>query len=423
MRRAGYLAVLSAFGMCLNFLVQWYILVFFGPGENTDALFGAMVVPQFFVLLTSGPLVNVLIPLLSISDSEERPRDSWTLFWIVTGISALACLLFIVTAPLWVAAILPGLDAATRDKATSLAQIQTLGVVFSSQYAVVWAKGHAEKRFVRTELGLLASHATSFAVLYGAVQMAGIQGAAWTNVARPVLQVIFLIGVMGMPSAPQLDSNAVQEAWRRLKPLLIGSLYFKTEILVDRLLSSLAPAGGLSLLFFARQLYNSGNGILSKALVAPAVPDLAQRAKNGDWVGFRHVVRTRVFVVSALVGVGYLALVLLGKDILALVIGYGGVTQANLDLLHLLLLGLGGMIGALGQLLASAFYAFGDTRTPTRASMFGYTVGIGLKVGGFVWLGLFGLSLGITAYYFLQLGLLLWLLKKRVHEREFAPAV
>jgi peptidoglycan biosynthesis protein MviN/MurJ (putative lipid II flippase) len=59
-----------------------------------------------------------------------------------------------------------------------------------------------------------------------------------------------------------------------------------------------------------------------------------------------------------------------GRPFIGLLVGHGGVAPDNLDLLYLLLLGLGGvLIGAVGQLLASTFYSFGDTKTPTRARL------------------------------------------------------
>jgi hypothetical protein len=59
--------------------------------------------------------------------------------------------------------------------------------------------------------------------------------------------------------------------WWRVKPLLMGTAYYKTDSLIDRLLLSMTSSGTLSLYYFGQQIYGAGNGILVKAIVGPLV--------------------------------------------------------------------------------------------------------------------------------------------------------
>ena len=49
------------------------------------------------------------------------------------------------------------------------------------------------------------------------------------------------------------------------------------------------------------------------------------------------------------------------------------------------------LFGSISHLAMSAFYAQGDTRTPTRIQVLTYSIGIALKAGGFFVGGLYGI--------------------------------
>lgn len=416
MRTALGIAVLAAVNMAATFLLQWYVLVFFGPGNETDALFAGLTVPNLVVMLTAAPVGNTLVPLLS-QQMEGAPRRqvAWAVFAAITAVFGALTGALLLTVDLWAPALAPGFEGERRDLLLTTSRIQVVSVVFTAQYSVAWAMCQARRAFVAAEVSLLLSLGLSFGALLWAAPRYGVEGVAWVNAGRAVAQTVLLLPAMGWMVRPDLKSPALLEAWRRMWPLLLGGAYYKSDILVDRYLSSMAPAGGLSLFHLGRQLYAAAQGILSKALVGPIVPVLSGQAAKSEWPAFRALYRKRLGLVSALIVGGYAAYVVIGKLLLGLLIGHGGVTAENLETLHAICLGLAGfLLGAPGQILSSGFYALGDTRTPTIASVCGYTIGIGLKVGGFVYGGLVGLAVATSLYYLTNMGLLGVLLERRM---------
>jgi 2-polyprenyl-3-methyl-5-hydroxy-6-metoxy-1,4-benzoquinol methylase len=89
-----------------------------------------------------------------------------------------------------------------------------------------------------------------------------------------------------------------------------------------------------------------------------------------------------------------------GEDTLVVIVGHGGVTVTNVKLLWWILLALGGYLiaGSMGQVLAGAFYAQGDTVTPATVGAIGFTVGTGLKIAGLMEFGLVGVAIGATLH-------------------------
>ena len=116
-------------------------------------------------------------------------------------------------------------------------------------------------------------------------------------------------------------------------------------------------------------------------------------------------------------------IVLFGKPALLLLFGHGRFDESSLLLLWFLLIGLAGFWigGPMGQVLASSFYAKGNTTTPTKIGAFGFTIGIILKIGGFYLWGVLGIAIGTSLYYFLNLVLLRYILLIKLKKRIFGP--
>src|SRR5258706_4941115 len=98
----------------------------------------------------------------------------------------------------------------------------------------------------------------------------------------------FLMPMLGRWQAPQWDSYAMREAWRRIKPFLLGQTYSKSDPLIDRFLTSMSVAGNFLLLSIFQQIYLAINLIFSQAISAPTMTRLALAAKVGGWSIFRR---------------------------------------------------------------------------------------------------------------------------------------
>lgn len=427
MRQAVTLAGLSALNVALSFVYQWYVFVVLGPGWQTDALFAGMTIPLLVLGTISGSLTHVLVPLLATEDRETYRRDAWT---FVCGIALLFGVFAIVlglTAPHWVPLTVPGFDERGTQLTIRLLRIQLIGVVLSAVTGALWSALHARRRFVWAEVSPVASGLLAFPILLLGLPALGVAAAAYAFVARTLLQTVLLLPALGGFCRPAWGTPAVREAWRRLRPLLLGSSYYKLEVFVDRFLASLAPAGGLSLLHLAQQLYAAGHTVLNTALAAPAVPRLASHAHERDWTLFRRLSRQRLGLMLAAGGIAVAAAAVVGRPLLSLLFGHGRFGPEEITHLWWLVLALGGMFlgGVAGQILALSFYALGDTSTPTRIGVVGFTLGIGLKVGGFYLFGVLGIALGTSVYYLLNAVLLFLFLQRRLaaslsgsHERS-----
>lgn len=415
MRQALQLGVISASNLGLLFIFQWYVFTSLGPGVSTDALFAGMTIPQLVLGVISFSLMHVLVPLLA-GESEERIRhDSWAFFTLIGMMFGLLALTLALLAKWWVPLTVPGFNAEGRLLTVELTRIQLIGMVFTAVNGVQWAAYHARQRFVWAELTSLIVTASSLPVLMLLLPIFGVTAAAWILVLRSAFQTLLLFPGMGKPLRPDLKSAAIKQTWARVKPLLLGTAYYKTDPIVDRYLLSTAGSGSLSLYYLAQQLFGVVNQVFNKAIVAPLVPMLSRLYKNHDIRGFRRLYLGKLLQMGGICMAGYLILAITGRQLLKVLIGHGSVSAANVHDLWIIMIWLGGAFigGAMGQITSSTFYACGNTTTPVRMSIVTFTLYIPCKLVAFHFHGIEGLALTTSIYYLVNLGLQAYLLKKK----------
>jgi putative peptidoglycan lipid II flippase len=407
---------LAAANILLSSLMYGYVLITLGPGPQTDALFASVAVPRLVLAVMSGSLMHVFVPVLTVQDPDDMGRSGWSLFLLVGLFFTALAILLHVLAPFWVRAVVPGFSEETRLLTVELARIHLAAMVMTALCSVLGAIHQATKHFARVELMSLLSASLSFAVLFWVLSRYGVKAAAWAVVLRTGLQVILLLPGLGRYRNPVWRSPVVTQVWGRLKPLLLGTTYYKLGPLVDRFLSSMTPAGGLSLLYIGQQIFTVASDIIYKAFTVPMLPLLARYAEAGEWQSFGRVLHARLLWVGIVTGGGYLVFLWHGEVLLALIVRYGSVSEADIHSLWLIMVALVGFLvaGAMGQITSAAFYARGDTTTPTIVGVVGFTVGIVLKVAGFFQFGLVGIAAGTTLYYLLNMVVLLILQKREL---------
>jgi putative peptidoglycan lipid II flippase len=408
--------VLSAANICIAFLFQWYVFIRLGPGMETDALFAGMTIPQLVLAVVSGSLVHVLVPFFSGKSEDRLQHEVWEFVFFIGGLFSLLAIFLCILAPWWVPLTVPGFKETTQILTVELTRIQLIGMVFTAINGVQWAAYHARQQFRWAEFTPIVASAIAFPLLIWALPRFGVTAAAWITTLRMGLQTLLLASGMGRPMHPKRKSTDISEVWRRIRPLLLGAGYYKTDPLMDRFLLSMVDNGNLSLYYLAQQIYSAVSQMLNKAITAPLLPVLSRLHKAGDSEGVRRTYNHALLQMGILSLTGLLILGLFGQNLLAVLVGHGNVGTGNVYVLWWLMLWLVGMFigGVMGQVSSSLFYASGDTTTLTRISMFTYTAYIPAKVVFFYYWNVTGLAIATSVYYITNLSLQVYLLKRKL---------
>jgi putative peptidoglycan lipid II flippase len=409
------LAALALCNAVLAVLIPWYVVTRFGVGIESDAFFASGALPQLIFVVVSFSVGHVLIPLLATEDEKTFRRDAWGFFLGITALFSLLALVLVLTASFWVPLLVPGFSNPAKRLTVSLSRIQLLGMVGNASVAVLWSVYYARQKFIWAEVSSVLANILALLYLFLLLPSQGIAAAAWASVLNLGLKAALLMPVLGRWQWPQWNSYAMKEAWRRIKPFLFGQTYSRTDPLIDRFLTSMTVAGNLSLLYIGQQIYSAVNLIITKAISTPAVPRLAITAKSGDWPGFRHIYRQRLIWMAGLVILAEFVLLVFGEPLLRLLIGHGGITENDVRVLWWIMLALMGLLvgGTAGQITAVAFYAMGDTKTPTLLFIWTFTIYIPIKVLVFLRYGLIGLAVTTSVHLIVNFLIQLFVLERR----------
>jgi putative peptidoglycan lipid II flippase len=412
--------VFAAANIGATFLFQWYIITELGAGAETDALFAGMALPQLVLSVVSLSLTQVLVPILAGESAEQFRSDLWGFLALVGGLFLVLASLFYVTAGLWVPVLVPGFAAEVQDLTVELTRIQLIGMVFAALNGVQVAAYHARQQFYWPELTPLVTAVVVFAVLLWALPKYGVEAAAWLATMRLVMQTGLLSINLGTPVRVNLRSYASLEAWKRIKPLLLGATYYKSDPLLERFLLSTASSGTLSIYYLAQQIFSAANQVLSKAMIAPLVPALSHLYKTGDVEEFRRLCRRKLAHIGVLCLMGAAIFAVFGEPLLALVLSYGRITVSDVSMLWWVLCCLGGafVAGLAGQVLSSIFYIAGDTSTPTRMSVLTFTICIPVKIFSYIQFGVTGLAIVTSVHLVVNGAIMATLLRCKLSDHR-----
>src|SRR5512143_492491 len=171
------LGALAIVNVTLTIAIQWYVVTSMGERIETDALFAGLVLPQLAIVVVTGTLTHVLVPLLATKRKDEFRRTGWGFFVAVGAVFGIAALLLAPTASIWVAWLFPGFSIQARSLTVLLTRIQMIGMVFTAGLSVLWSVYNARHRFVWAELSAIPAGIVAFGFVVATLGRFGVRSA------------------------------------------------------------------------------------------------------------------------------------------------------------------------------------------------------------------------------------------------------
>jgi putative peptidoglycan lipid II flippase len=387
--------------------------------------FAAFRIPDFlFQLVAAGALSSSVIPVIAGLFATDQEARAWRVVSTITtlmlsGLVLLAGLVLLFT-PELVGVITPGFDQAELAETTQLTRIMVLSPVFLAGGAIATSVLNARGRFAASALAPLVYNLGIIAGALFLVPVFGIPGLAYGVVLGALghlLVQVPSVARLGARLRPHLDlrDDQARLALLLMIPRAIGLGAVQVVFLVMTSLASTLGPEALPVFTFAFTMLQIPIGIFGVPLGIVLLPSLAREAATGATATFARLLgRGLAILAYAMIGVTALGIVV-SEDLVRLLFGVADISESAIEAtaacLAVFLLGL--TAHSLIAVLARAFYALQDTRTPVGAALVAVVVNIvvaNLLVGP---MGLNGLAAAIAVGAWLETVLLVVLLRRR----------
>jgi putative peptidoglycan lipid II flippase len=422
-RSTAVIGGMTLISRILGFVRDMVLARVFGAGMAADAFFVAFKLPNFFRrLFGEGAFAPAFVPVFT-EYKDQRSHDelrellaavSGVLLTVVAGVTVLG----VIGAPVLVAIFGAGWgdEPAKVALATDLLRITFPYLFFISLVAMAGAALNTFARFAAPAFTpVLLNVAMITAALFAAPHFARpIEALAWGVFAGGLIQLLFqwpFLKRLGLAVRPRLRPGhpGVGRIVRLMGPSVLAVSVVQVSILIDTILATFLAEGSVSFLYYADRLVQFPMGIFGIALGTAILPTLSSLAGQGAEAEYSRTLDQALRLIVTIGLPATVALILLGRPILASLFQYGAFTAEQAALTHQALaayaVGLLGMIAV--KVLAPAFYSRQDTRTPFRAAAFALLGNIVFNLLLIVPLAHAGLALATGLAAFLNAGLLL----------------
>jgi putative peptidoglycan lipid II flippase len=397
---ASRLALLTAGNLGVSFFLNWYLLSRLGASVTTDAVFAALLIPQMVVMVMISVMGKALIPHFSSMNQEDQQDSAWGLVQCSMVLFGLAAGILSLSGHRWMGVFFFGFSAKAQNLLVELFRILVWMIPLQAGFGVTQSLAYAQGRFFRAEISALGGSLLALLALVLLFPSMGVKGYAWAQVLRVAVSVGGLFGVLGVFRPVRFRKLLSRSLLQRIGILTGGGAISKLTFLVDRVLSSLAPAGGLSLFNVGQQAFNAGEIILQRSIANPSLARISRRLQEGDEETARSFYLRGFRQTLVLVCLSFVLLLVLGFPFLKFIFHRGRMEVGDVHLLWVLMLATGGqLLSPVLLAMANRFYAKGDAWTPTWIGALGLPLAVCLRILFFNSWGIVGIALATSLYY------------------------
>ena len=401
----------------------------FGESRELDAFWAAFRIPDtLFNLLVAGALASAFIPVFTGYLAKEREDEAWRVASSVMNV--IVILLVALSAVMWLLApwIIPVLapfsDPRQVETTVHLSRIMLLSPIFMGLSALFTGILNSYRQFLSGATAPLVYNFVIIVFAFFASPFLGIEALAWGTVAGALMMWLVQVPELTFRRTRykltiDLAHPGVLEIARLTIPRTLALGAVQLIFIVDTYLAAKLPEGSLTALNYAFQLMQLPLGVFSIAISAAVFPTLSHYASLGLQAKMRDILQQAIRWILFLTLPTVVMMIVLRRPIVNLLFQYGQfgreAREATQEAFLFYSLGLAGH--ALIQILARAYYASKDTKTPLALTLFSIGTNIVLSVLLAPLYGINGLALANSIATLAEAALFITLLAPRARLR------
>jgi putative peptidoglycan lipid II flippase len=355
---------------------------FFGAGLLMDAFLVAQRIPNMMRrFFAEGAFSAGFVPVMARYKEQHDHDEAREYLGAMAG--TFGIVLFIVTllgvigAPLLVLIVAPGFvsDGGDFDLAALMLRFTFPYLFFVSLTAFAGGILNTYGRFgVPAFTPVILNVVLIIAAVWAAPLLEQpIMALAYAVLIAGLLQLIFqlpfLARIHALPRPKwRPNHNGVRRAFKLMVPAIFGSSVAQINVLLSGIIASLLPVGSISYLYYSDRLMEFPLGLFGIALATVTLPYLSRLWANGDSREFAETLEWSMRIALIIAVPAAAGLIILAAPLI-ITLFHGGEFDARSVAMTVLALQAYavGLVGfSFVKVLAPAFFAREDTRTPVR---------------------------------------------------------
>ncbi len=414
----------------INYLTYTILAYFFGAGSEMDAFFAATTLPLVIIAILQVIVPNTFIPEF-IRKKNQDETNSWRVASIMTN------LLFVLLALIAIAGVTfsksiiplinPGFSAATAAISSSLFSYFILSSVFSGTAVILSSIYYAQKRFSRP---LLAQTISSFIILFVVLlfhDQIGIKSIAVGTLAGSIIQFTFLLSVLlgGKRYSPSFDfrKKEIIALFSLMLPLLLGTLFNKMNIVVERFITSRLPPGSIAYIGYASRIISALILFLAQGISLTVFQRQSEHSAIMNLSGLQETLSRSLRAMILLTTPFVLLMAFAGNDLVRLVFQRGNFTYQTTQTVSVILLAYLGyfVVSTVGVPVVTALYSLQLTTIVSLVGACGFILFSFFALVFSQLMGCKGIALAASAQSLISITCFLLIVAKKIGRIRFSP--
>lgn len=381
LKSSAIVSIMTMLSRILGLLRDVVIAKVVGAGMAADTFFVAFKIPNFLRrLFSEGAFSQAFVPVLSAYKQQHTMAEVRALLDRVAGVLGgsliIVTTLAVLGAPVVAALFAPGWLLEAPDKFHTTAQMIRLTFPYLLLISITGFAGailNSYGRFAIPAFTPVLLNITLICAALFAVPLFddGAFALAWGVLLAGIIQLAFqwpFLHALRLTPRPVWDwqHEGVKRILTLMGPALFGVSVSQINLLLDTVLASFLPTGSVSWLYYSDRLIELPLGVFAIAISTVILPSLSRHQANTKVERFTTTLDWGLRTVLLIAIPAAAALMLLADPILATLFQYGAFHPKDVAMatLSLRAYAIGLVAFMLIKILAPAFYARHDTRTP-----------------------------------------------------------
>ncbi|MGI9204309.1 MAG: murein biosynthesis integral membrane protein MurJ, partial [Woeseiaceae bacterium] len=244
------------------------------------------------------------------------------------------------------------------------------------------------------------------------------------GVVQLLFQLPFLAKIHAIPRPRWHPRHSgVKRVGTLMLPAIFGSSVAQINVLLGGIIASLLGVGKVSLLYYSDRLMEFPLGLFGIALATVTLPYLSRQAASKSMTDFSRTLDWSMKLILLIAVPAAIGLILLAEPLLATIFYGGEFSRFDVEMAALSLQAFAvGLVGfSFVKILAPAYFAREDTRTPVKVGLIALAVNFTLSVAfayGLTRIGYVGTHAGLALAISIAAVVNAWLLYRGLRREE-----